>query len=293
MRYIAKILTIGLALLPFASCGDEGEARIEVLSPDEVSVTGNTPELLSVPRGEYVVQCVQTRSGERAMLTMSLMMRANKSKLKHPQMASPVKVVLLGTKGKAQGDIQNLRMSLTMQTDERRRFEQWIAACDDGAVEEFELCSAVAAADFAKGIISETRAFMLSDVSATDTTAAAGEAVAEKKASKAVPAPSVPRAAKIPVAFRLTGIIGDGYDAVMEMRGTTGVVSFTSEGDKTRGRQQHQLRLVSHDGAGTLVIDSYNNGKRVGRYKGRYFPGSGYTGTCYFDLGGHADFALY
>ena len=255
-----KLASFMALCLLLTACGGKKETEIEVLSSDQVSVTGNSPKLLTVPAGQYRISCIGSKDAENGMLEMQILLKADKSEMKQPNMTSPVKVALMGENG------QKLDLSLTMQDEERQRFEKWIGECAQGAVEEFRFNSAAAKRDFWEDVIGDVRSIRLEDVNAGE-----GEKAEETKDDKS----SKPKKAANPVYFSLSGTIGDAYDASMEMNGTTGSVSFTAD-DRF---QYMQLRLVSNDNAGNLVVQSYHDGKRIATYRGRY-TGGAYSGTA-------------
>lgn len=254
------------------ACGGKKETEIEVLSSEEITVTGNTPKLLAVPKGKYRISCVGSNDAEKGMLEMQVLLQADKTELKQPQMTSPVKVALMGEDGK------KLDLNLTMQGEERQRFEKWIAECAQGAVQEFRFNSVTADLDFWEDILADVRTIRLEEVNASE----GGEKV---ETTEETPKP---QKEVIPVYFSLSGVIGDAYDASMQMNGRSGSVSFTAD-----GRYQYmQLRLVSNDSAGNLVVQSYYNGKRIATYRGRYTGGS-YSGTARIWNGVKVSFNLY
>lgn len=255
-----------------AACGGKKEAEIDVLSSEDITVTGNTPKLLAVPKGKYRISCVGSNDAEKGMLEMQVLLQADKTELKQPQMTSPVKVALMGEDGK------KLDLNLTMQGEERQSFEKWIAECAQGAVQEFRFNSVTADLDFWEDILADVRTIRLEEVNASEGGEKVETAEETTKATKEV----------IPVYFNLSGVIGDAYDASMQMNGRSGSVSFTAD-----GRYQYmQLRLVSNDSAGNLVVQSYYNGKRIATYRGRYTGGS-YSGTARIWNGVKVSFNLY
>ena len=255
-----------------AACGGKKEAEIDVLSSEDITVTGNTPKLIAVPKGKYNISCVSSSDEDKGLIQMKILLQANKSEMKNPQMTSPVKVALMGEEGK------KLDLSLTMDLEERQRFEKWISECAQGAVEEFKFNSTTADVDFWEDILGDVRSIRLEEVNASEVAEGAATTEETPKPQKEV----------IPVYFSLSGVIGDAYDASMQMNGRSGSVSFTAD-----GRYQYmQLRLVSNDSAGNLVVQSYYNGKRIATYRGRYTGGS-YSGTARIWNGVKVSFNLY